>query len=427
MHTLLYILPNQLFPLSVLRNHPFTNVVVWEHPHFFTKYKYNKKKIVLHRASMRRYYADLVKQYPNARYIEFHEQHAISPNSILFDPITELGDFAKCERLESPNFLLPSSELQSIYDTKKKKDSIRFTTYFYPRAKEYVDILVDIASTDKQNREPFKATSVSVPKLPRATSNDYVKEAQRYVEDHFPKNYGTVDNFHFPIDRTTAKRWLKRFCADRLDNFGTYQDAIAQEHPYMFHSVLSSSLNIGILNPSDIVTELRKHESTTKVNNFEGYVRQLLWREYQRYCYMFLRSDLRTKNRFPHSVKMDARWYLGTLGVEPVDATITKAFDTGYLHHIERLMIMGNFMLLSGIKKEDGFKWFMEFAIDSYEWVMYQNVYDMVFFSTGGKTTHKAYISSSKYVLEMSDYEKGDWTNTWDGLYRQFVKSNFKK
>ena len=115
---------------------------------------------------------------------------------------------------------------------------------------------------------------------------------------------------------------------------------------------------------------------------------------------------------------MSKKWYTGNTGIYPLDMTIQKAFDTAYLHHIERLMIMGNMMLLHKIRKKDGFRWFIEFAIDSYEWVMYQNVFDMVFFSTGGKTTYKPYTSSSKYVLRMSNYQPGEWTKKWDILYK---------
>jgi deoxyribodipyrimidine photolyase-related protein len=162
------------------------------------------------------------------------------------------------------------------------------------------------------------------------------------------------------------------------------------------------------------------------MNSYEGFFRQLIWREYQRYCYMFLHDNLLNKNKFRLTNRLTSEWYSGQTGVEPVDITIRKAFDTAYLHHIERLMIMGNFMLLSRIDKREGFKWFMEFSIDSYEWVMFQNVYDMVFFSTGGSTTHKAYISSSKYVIKMSDYKKGPWIHEWDKKYRLF-KMGFRK
>ena len=212
----------------------------------------------------------------------------------------------------------------------------------------------------------------------------------------------------------------------RLQYFGTYQDTVLEEESMLYHSGLSSSINIGLLHPSYILTRIQSYKGKVGENNYEGYIRQLIWREYQRYCYLFLKDDLLKKNNFKLNNGIDKSWYTGNTGVYPVDVTIEKAFSTAYLHHIERLMIIGNFMLLSQIKKEDGFKWFMEFAIDSYEWLMYQNVYDMVFFSTGGKTTHKAYISSSNYVFKMTNYKKGDWTSIWDKRYIKFKNVFFK-
>ena len=117
------------------------------------------------------------------------------------------------------------------------------------------------------------------------------------------------------------------------------------------------------------------------MNSLEGFIRQLFWREYQKYCYTYYNFN---KNYFGNKKKLTKAWYNGTLGVEPIDDCIKKGFDTGYLHHIERLMVMGNYMNLYGLHPDEGFKWFMEFSIDSYEWVMHQNVYDMVFFVSGG-------------------------------------------
>ena len=137
------------------------------------------------------------------------------------------------------------------------------------------------------------------------------------------------------------------------------------------------------------------------LNSLEGYIRQLFWREYQLYCYNYVDFDSALKNPyFNYKNKINKSWYDGTTGNEVVDDTIKKGFDTGYLHHIERLMVMGNYMNLREIKPEDGFKWFIEFAIDSYDWVMYQNVYDMVFFITT-KTMRKPYISSENYLLKI--------------------------
>ena len=193
----------------------------------------------------------------------------------------------------------------------------------------------------------------------------------------------------------------------------------------MFHSVLSSVINIGLITPNDIIAVLKKYKSKVPLNSFEGYLRQLFWREYQRYTY--INVNWKGKNFFGNKKKLGKKWYTGELGIDPVDDFIVSGFDTGYMHHIGRLMYVGNFMNLSGISPNQGFKWFMEFSTDSYEWVMEQNVRDMVFFSTGGKTTRKPYTTSSNYIINMSDYKKGEWSDKWDELYRKFLKKHKKK
>lgn len=435
MKHVLYILPHQLFePKLIPKN--INEIVIWEHPDFFTKYNFNKKKLVLHRASMKYYKSSLEQKqsnkFTNVSYIEFHQKHSISTNKnivhYMFDPINDVSNISGIsEFLECPNFLVTKAFLQSIYDNKKGKDSISFTTYFYPRIKKEIDILVNVTSTDKSNRnkiDDYNPKDFYLLNNSTIKTKPFLEEAVTYVEEHFSKNYGRLDNdFVFPIDHLTAKKWMNHFIVNKLDRFGDYQDAILEEESYLFHSILSSSINIGLLNPSDIIDAIKPYINKYKMNNIEGYIRQLIWREYQRYCYIFLKSDFIKKNKYVLNVKMDKSWYSGNVGIHPLDVTIKKAFDTAYLHHIERLMIMGNMMMLHRIHKKDGFNWFMEFAIDSYEWLMYQNVYDMVFYSTGGKTTYKPYVSSSKYIIRMSNYKKdGEWDVKWDTLYKNFYK-----
>ena len=169
---------------------------------------------------------------------------------------------------------------------------------------------------------------------------------------------------------------------------------------------------------------LQKYKKKVKINSFEGYIRQLFWREYQRYCYIYVNFN---KNYFGNKKKLSKKWYNGTLGIPPIDDLIRSGFKTGYIHHIGRLMYIGNFMNLNKISPKSGFKWFMEFAIDSYEWVMYQNVFDMVFFVTGGQTMRKPYITSSNYILKMSNYKKGEWSKKWNNLYEKFMIDHKEK
>ena len=260
-------------------------------------------------------------------------------------------------------------------------------------------------------------------KKPVQQNNKYIKNVIRYINKHFPNNHGNTNNFIFPIDKNQSMKWLMFFINQNLDNFGSYQDAINRDHDNMFHSMLSASLNIGLLNPDDVVEKLRELKDTP-INSLEGYFRQLCWREYQRYCYIYYYEDLTSTNYLKLNNSMGKEWYNGTLGIEPVDNCIIKAFDSAYLHHIERLMIMGNFMVLSEIKPDDVYKWFMEFAIDSYDWVMIQNVYDMVCYTSKGITSYKPYISSSNYIVKLSNYSKKDeCTKEWNKRYRSFLKN----
>jgi deoxyribodipyrimidine photolyase-related protein len=281
---------------------------------------------------------------------------------------------------------------------------------------------------DKMNREVYKSSiSSKIPQVPKIGKKDkeYIDDAIKYVNKHFSNNYGNIDSNHsfcYPICHSTANKWLKHFIKYKFKKFGTYQDFINKNNHTMFHSVLSSSINIGLINPIDIINIIRKYHSKIPINSFEGYIRQLFWREYQRYCYGYAGISF-SSNYFGNKKKLTKDWYKGTLGIEPVDDLIKSGFYTGYIHHIGRLMVIGNFMNLSEIHPKEGFRWFMEFAIDSYEWVMHQNVYEMVFFITGGQTMTRPYISSSNYILKMSNYDKSKdgWSTKWDQLYHHFL------
>lgn len=432
---LLYILPHQLFHNKVKN---VDRCIIWEHPHYFTKYVYNKKKLLLHRASMRFFFDTfLSKTYPHVRYIPFYEKHTVPPPDepiLLFDPIDSIPDFRRrpnCTFLESPNFILSSENMRLIYNEQTSR--IRFTQTFFKKAKQLTGILVNTESTDKQNRVgkvPAAIASKATKRLPATPKHltKYIDEAATYVEKHFPDNYGNVYDFRFPISRKQALVWIARFVKHSFPHFGTYQDAIMRDEPYLFHSILSSSLNIGLVHPSDVLNAITPLQSKIPFNSYEAFVRQLFWREFQRYNFVYNKKRIETPTLFRFKNKLSNAWYDATTQIYPVDETIKKAFDTAYLHHIERLMLVGNFMVLNEIKPTDGFRWFMEFAIDSYEWVMLQNVYDMVFFNSNGMTTSKLYISSSNYLTQMTDYPEtstNPWRKQWDKLYKNFKRAHW--
>jgi len=419
------ILPNQLFDIKIIKNIiKDMDIIIWEHPHYFTAYNYNMKKLILHRASMKYYYDMLkIKMKNKIEYIEYHEKFNIMEYTI-FDPIDKIILPHHHNIIESPNFILTKEQYKKYQD--KTKNYI--FNNFYTWSKKEISLYPELKSQDKMNRVKYssKLEQLKIPSIPKLSRIDtmYIEKAKKYVIAHFPNNYGNVMNFNYPITHSTARKWLLHFINHKLKNFGPYEDVVIKSNNILYHSILSSSINIGLINPNEIILELKKIKSKIPINSFEGYLRQLFWREYQRYCYIYVNFNT---NYFGNKKKLNKSWYDGTLGIEPIDKMIRLGFDTGYLHHIVRLMFIGNFMNLSGISPMEGFKWFMEFSIDSYSWVMNQNVLDMVFFVTGGKTMRRPYISSSNYITNMSDFKRGEWSDEWDKLYKKFLKTHKKK
>ncbi len=413
------ILPTQLFEKEHLKKE--NEYTIWEHPHYFKEYNYNKKKLILHRASMKYYFDYLKKNKFKISYCEFDKKPK-EKKYHLFDPVDKLKLSKSYTIVETPNFLLPKEELEKY----KKKTKSFFFNSFYMHGKKVIDIIPKVKSQDKLNRKKFKDNIKITKKNKYASDNKYVKEAISYVNKNFKNNYGNTDNFIYPISHNSAKKWLKIFLDKQLKTFGDYQDYIDKDaNNNMFHSLLSTSINIGLINPTDIIDILRPKDKKYPMNSFEGYIRQLFWREYQRYCYIYY--NFNNKNYFNNNKKLTKEWYTGETGILPVDTCIKKAFDTGYLHHIERLMVVGNYMMISQIKPTDGYRWFIEFSCDSYDWVMHQNVLDMVFCVSGGETMRKPYISKSTYILKMSNYSKGEWSKKWDKKYIEFCKKNKNK
>jgi deoxyribodipyrimidine photolyase-related protein len=166
--------------------------------------------------------------------------------------------------------------------------------------------------------------------------------------------------------------------------------------------------------------------STAPIASIEGFVRQVIgWREYMLMLYMKRGGSLRTRNFFQYTNKMPSGFYTASTGIEPVDCVIKRVLDTGYCHHIERLMVLGSFMLLCEIAPDDVYQWFMEFFIDAYDWVMVPNVYGMSQYADGGSMTTKPYICGSNYILKMSNFKRGEWCTIWDALYWRFVDKHY--
>ncbi len=329
----------------------------------------------------------------------------------------------------SPMFLNTISYLEDYFSHKRF-----YMADFYSHERIRLDIMIDNGkprggkwSFDDENRKKLPKNHIP-PAVHSPEPNEFVKEAIDYVKRNFSTNPGTTIPFLYPVTHKEAQIWLDSFITKRLNSFGTYEDAISSKYPFIYHSVLSPLLNSGLLTPEDILDKVMEHQNEIPINALEGFIRQIIgWREYMRAVYQFKGRHIRTQNYFNHKRKLPTSFWDASTGILPVDNTISNVLSNSYNHHIERLMIMGNFMLLCETDPDEVYKWFMEMYIDAYDWVMVPNVYGMSQFAAGHIITTKPYISGSNYVLKMSDYPRGPWTNIWDSLYWRFIDLHKKK
>lgn len=268
----------------------------------------------------------------------------------------------------------------------------------------------------------------SVVRIEFPQTNKYISEAQDYTNQYFPNNIGTLGNtINYAVGFQESEKWLNQFLENRFTEFGDYEDAIVHNELLLNHSLLSPMLNVGLLTPKHILEYSLKFSlaNGVPINSLEGFVRQIVgWREFIRGIYVTKGREERTRNYWGFTKKIPKSFYDGTTGIFPVDETIKKVLKTGYCHHIERLMVLGNFMMLCEFDPNEVYRWFMELFIDSYDWVMVPNVYGMSQFADGGLLATKPYISGSNYLMKMSDYPKGDWQITWDALFWRFLDTH---
>jgi deoxyribodipyrimidine photolyase-related protein len=328
----------------------------------------------------------------------------------------------------SPNFLTPLADGQQYFYHKRNY----FQTDFYVWQRKRLKLLLHDDSTplggkwtfDTENRLKYPKGRTA-PAVRRPEANDYRLEANSYVQQYFPDNPGELsEDFSYPCTHEAAKLWLEDFVRQRLDEFGAYEDAMVMAEHILHHSVLTPMLNIGLLQPIEIIEAVITHAAKNNIalNSLEGFVRQVVgWREFIRMVYVREGRKQRTTNYWQFKRKIPGSFYTATTGILPVDITIKKVLKTGYNHHIERLMVLGNFFLLCEFDPDEVYRWFMEMYVDAYDWVMVPNVYGMTQFADGGLMTTKPYISGSNYLMKMGDWPKGDWQAIWDGLFWRFM------
>lgn len=441
------IFPHQLFLDSELLKND-NEIYLIEEFLFFKQYAFHQQKIAFHRASMKSYEDQLRTLGKTVHYIESGDERAdlrkfgseITEKSIqhveVIDPtddwlerrIRKLCQGIDLVMHENPQFLNTKAELAVFFRPEKRSF---FQTSFYKQERKKRRILMDGNEPeggqwtyDIDNRKKYPKTKLPPP-VHFPAKSPYWDEAVHYTRTHFGENPGKIAQQRlYPIDHREAQEWFEQFLTYRFFDFGVYEDAIVKEASILNHSVLSPLLNIGLLLPNDVLHRSIHFAKAEHIplNSLEGFVRQVMgWREFIRGMYVCKGASSRTLNFWNFDRKIPASFYTGTTGITPIDETIKKILETGYCHHIERLMVLGNFMLLCQFDPDEVYRWFMELFIDAYDWVMVPNIYGMSQFADGGTFATKPYIGGSNYLKKMSNYPTGAWEAVWDGLFWNFI------
>jgi deoxyribodipyrimidine photolyase-related protein len=448
---LLVVLGNQLFPPDRLQDCRDAVVFMAEDVGLCTYVRHHQQKIVLFLAAMRSYADELRDAGFDVRYFPLDAEDDSSYEEKLDRVVVEveceellhfevedkpmesrLVDF--CEQrsmkrieLQSPMFLTTRQDFSGFASDRSRL----LMGDFYRRQRQRGGFLLDSDgnpeggkwSFDEANRRKLPK-KLRPPGIAAAPPTKHVKDVIPLVEQRFGDHPGRADEFWWPTTRAQAQDWLQDFLDQRLEKFGPYEDAISTRSETVFHSALSPSLNLGLLTPDEVIAAVlqRYAAGDVPIESVEGFVRQVIgWREFVRGIYRVYGDEQESRNFWQHERTLTDDWYRGTTGIPPLDDAIKTSLRLGWAHHIQRLMVVGNLMTLCEIRPADAWRWFMEMYVDSSEWVMGPNVFGMGIFSDGGVFATKPYICGSNYILKMSDYGKGDWCTTVDGLYWRFI------
>jgi len=453
------ILGNQLFEPKLLPVAPGSTVYMSEDLGLCTYVKHHKQKLVLFLSAMRSYADELRAAGFEVHYSAFDlanpPEGGRSYTADLIEFLTTRG-IHHCHHFE-----IEDRPFEATFQTELRAAGIELTEHqspmfltsracfkdylgdrkpymarFYQWQRKRLGLLVEEGgkpvggkwSFDPENRKSLPRNS-GLPEEPWAPATEYTADLIPWVDRNFSDHPGVLDIDHWwlPTTRKQSVEWFAGFLAQRFHSFGDFEDAISQRGVVLFHSVLSIPLNMGLLTPQEIICQTVSfaQRQGVELNSVEGFVRQIVgWREFIRGVDQNFGEVQGSRNFFNHERLLGSQWHEGTTGIPVLDDTISRLHTHGWCHHIERLMVLGNLMLMCEVRPLEAYNFFMEYFADSSDWVMGPNVYGMALFSDGGIFATKPYISGSNYLVKMSDHKKGEWCDIVDGLYWRFVEKN---
>lgn len=406
---------------------------VWEEA---TYVKHHKKKIAFLFSAMRHFSQELEQSGYRVKYIKLDDKNnagsfrtevkrAITLHGIDRIVVTYPGEYrvlANMKNWES-NFGIPVEIRQDnrflcnpedFFNWAKDRKQLRME-YFYREMRKKYSILMEGDKPvggqwnyDAENRKPPK-DGLKVPQPFMHAKDDITNEVITLVADRFPDHFGDLEPFYFAVTRDMALQVLQLFIEQRLSYFGDYQDAMIQGEPWMYHSHISFYLNCGLLLPLECVkaAEDAYHKAKAPLNAVEGFIRQIIgWREYVRGIYWMRMPEYVEENFFEATRSLPDFYWTANTNMNCLHQCVQETKENAYAHHIQRLMVLGNFALLAGIDPKEINEWFLIVYADAYEWVELPNVTGMILFADGGYLASKPYAAGGSYINKMSDYCK---------------------
>lgn len=339
-------------------------------------------------------------------------------------------------------FLCSEQEFQQWASNRKQ---LRMELFYREMRKKHSILIEDNKPVggkwnyDSENRKPPK-NGLSIPKPYVSKPDQITRDVLKLVTEKFSSHFGHLHPFYFAVTRTQALSALKLFIDERLISFGDYQDAMIEKQPWMYHSHISFYLNCGLLLPQECIdlAEQAYQENKAPLNAVEGFIRQILgWREYVRGIYWMKMPDYPNENFFGAKRKLPEFYWTGETQLNCLHNCVSETQQNAYAHHIQRLMILGNFALIAGIDPIQVNEWFLIVYADAYEWVELPNVSGMTLFADGGYLASKPYAAGGNYINKMSNYcgkctysvnkKSGPDACPFNYLYWDFLERNRNK
>ena len=396
---------------------------------------HHPKKIAFLFSAMRHFAAELEAQGVRVRYVTLNDaentgsftgeaERAVKALGVSRLIVTEPGEYRVRKMIKNwaatlgiPIEILPDTRFLATHEEfaawAKGKKQLRMEFFYREMRKKYA-ILMEPGNKptggewnyDKENRKPPRAGMVSPPRMAHKKSA-ITKEVLALVKDRFSHHFGVLEPFHYAVTRAQALLELDHFIRRLLPEFGDYQDAMVAGEPYLYHSLISSYLNAGLLLPLEICqkAEAAYRAGNVPLNAAEGFIRQILgWREYIRGIYWHFMPEYGQRNSLNATRPLPDFYWGAPTGMFCVAETVRHTRDHAYSHHIQRLMITGNFALLAGLDVAAVQEWYLAVYSDAYEWVEMPNTLGMALFGDGGVVASKPYAASGKYIHRMSNY-----------------------